>query len=167
MYTHNGRTIQANKAWTSDDGYQHPANWNLLWSDDDKTKWKVTWTNPPVVKSFDDRFYWDADTPRSLTDVEGTDSNGDATIAFGLKSVWIAKKKAESNDLLSKTDWYITRKQEKDTAIPSAITTERDGIRTACAGIETKINACDTLDKFMALFDRKDNGDPSDMDCYK
>ncbi len=167
MYTHNGRTIQANKAWTSDDGYQHPANWNLLWSDDDKTKWKVTWTNPPVVKSFDDRFYWDADTPRSLTDVEGTDSNGDATIAFGLKSVWIAKKKAEANDLLSKTDWYITRKQEKDTAIPSAITTERDGIRTACAGIETKINACDTLDKFIALFDRKDNNDPSDMDCYR
>ena len=167
MYTHNGRTIQANKAWTSDDGYQHPANWNLLWSDDDKTKWKVTWTNPPVVKSFDDRFYWDADTPRSLTDVEGTDSNGDATIAFGLKSVWIANKKAEANDLLSKTDWYITRKQEKDTAIPSAITTERDGIRTACAGIETKINACDTLDKFIALFDRKDNNDPSDMDCYR
>ena len=167
MYTHNGRTIQANKAWTSDDGYQHPANWNLLWSDDDKTKWKVTWTNPPVVKSFDDRFYWDADTPRSLTDVEGTDSNGDATIAFGLKSVWIAKKKAEANDLLSKTDWYITRKQEKDTAIPSAITTERDAIRTACAGIETKITNASDLDAFMALFDKKQNGDPSDMDCYR
>ena len=167
MYTHNGRTIQANKAWTSDDGYQHPANWNLLWSDDDKTKWKVTWTNPPVVKSFDDRFYWDADTPRSLTDVEGTDSNGDATIAFGLKSVWIAKKKAEANDLLSKTDWYITRKQEKDTAIPSAITTERDAIRTACAGIETKITNASALDAFIALFDKKDNGDPSDMDCYR
>ena len=167
MYTHNGRTIQANKAWTSDDGYQHPANWNLLWSDDDKTKWKVTWTNPPVVKSFDDRFYWDADTPRSLTDVEGTDSNGDATIAFGLKSVWIAKKKAEANELLSKTDWYITRKQEKDTAIPSAITTERDAIRTACAGIETKITNASDLDAFITLFDKKDNGDPSDMDCYR
>ena len=167
MYTHNGRTIQANKAWTSDDGYQHPANWNLLWSDDDKTKWEVTWTNPPVVKSFDNRFYWDADTPRSLTDIEGTDSNGDATIAFGLKSVWITKKKAEANELLSKTDWYIIRKQEKDTAIPSAITTERDAIRTACAGIETKITNASDLDAFITLFDKKDNGDPSDMDCYR
>ena len=167
MYTHNGRTIQANKAWTSDDGYQHPANWNLLWSDDDKTKWEVTWTNPPVVKSFDNRFYWDADTPRSLTDIEGTDSNGYATIAFGLKSVWITKKKAEANELLSKTDWYIIRKQEKDTAIPSAITTERDAIRTACAGIETKITNASDLDAFIALFDKKDNGDPSDMDCYR
>ena len=79
----------------------------------------------------------------------------------------IAKKKAEANDLLSKTDWYVTRKQEKDTAIPSAITTERDAIRTACAGIETKITNASDLDAFIALFDKKDNGDPSDMDCYR
>jgi len=166
MYTHNGRTIQANKAWTSDDGYQHPANWNLLWSDDDKTKWEVTWTNPPVVKSFDDRFYWDADTPRSLTDVEGKDSDGNDVITLGLKNQYIKIKKDEANDLLSKTDWYIVRKQEKDTAIPSSVSTDRDAIRTACAGIETKINNVSDLDAFMALFDKKDNGDPSDMDCY-
>ena len=78
----------------------------------------------------------------------------------------VAKKKAEANDLLSKTDWYVTRNQEKDTAIPSAITTERDAIRTACAGIETKITNASDLDAFIALFNRKDNGDPSDMDCY-
>ena len=98
MYTHNGRIIQANKAWTSDDGYQHPANWNLLWSDDDKTKWEVTWTNPPVVKSFDNRFYWDADTPRSLTDVEGKDSDGNDVITLGLKNQYIKIKKHEAND---------------------------------------------------------------------
>lgn len=167
MYTHNGRTIQANRAWSSDDGYQHPANWTKCWGKEDLERWSVTWTDDPVVKSFDNRFYWDADTPRSLTDVEGKDSDGNDVLTVGLKNQWIAKKKAEANELLSKTDWYVVRKQEKDTAIPSAITTERDAIRTACAGIETKINACDTLDKFMALFDRKDNGDPSDMDCYK
>ena len=167
MYTHNGRTIQANKAWTSDDGYQHPSTWTKCWGEADLKRWSVTWTDDPVIKSFDNRFYWDADTPRSLTDVEGTDSNGDATIAFGLKSVWITKKKAEANELLSKTDWYIIRKQEKDTAIPSAITTERDAIRTACAGIETKITNASDLDAFIALFDKKDNGDPSDMDCYR
>ena len=166
MYTHNGRIIQANKAWTSDDGYQHPANWNLLWSDDDKTKWEVTWTNPPVVKSFDNRFYWDADTPRSLTDVEGKDSDGNDVITLGLKNQYIKIKKDEANDLLSKTDWYIVRKQEKDTAIPSSVSTDRDAIRTACAGIETKINNVSDLDAFMALFDKKDNNDPSDVDCY-
>ena len=177
MYTHNGRTIQANKAWTSDDGYQHPANWTKCWGKEDLERWSVVYSVDPIKKSFNETFYHgykvDADgnetdelIPRSLTDVEGKDSNGDDVITLGLKSVWIAKKKAEANALLHETDWYVVRKQEKDTAIPSAITTERDAIRTACAGIETKINACDTLDKFIALFDRKDNGDLSDMDCF-
>ena len=166
MYTHNGRTIQANKAWTSDDGYQHPANWNLLWSDDDKTKWEVTWTNPPVVKSFDNRFYWDADTPRSLTDVEGKDSDGNDVLTLGLKNQYIKIKKDEANELLSKTDWYIVRKTEVDVAIPSSVTSDRAAIRSAMAALETKITNAADLDAFMALFNRKDNGDPSDMDCY-
>ena len=175
MYTHNGRTIQANRAWTSDDGYQHPANWTKCWGKEDLERWSVTWTDDPVVKSFDNRFYFNADSPRPLDDSDRTDANGNKMkdadgnqlISYGLKSTWIAKKKAEANELLSKTDWYIVRKQEKDIAIPSAITTERDAIRTACAGIETKINNVSDLDAFMALFNIKDNGDPSDMDCYK
>ena len=140
MYTHNGRIIQANKAWTSDDGYQHPANWNLLWSDDDKTKWEVTWTNPPVVKSFDNRFYWDADTPRSLTDVEGKDSDGNDVITLGLKNQYIKIKKDEANDLLSKTDWYIVRKQEKDTAIPSSVAASKSTTSTPITN--RKHNVC-------------------------
>ena len=128
-----------------------------------------------VKKTWDNRFYFNADSPRPLEDSDKVDSDGNKMkdadgnqlISYGLKSTWIAKKKAEANFLLSKTDWYITRKEEKDTAIPSAITTERDGIRTACAGIETKITNASDLDAFIALFDRKDNGDPSDMDCYR
>ena len=181
-----GSIIQVGKAWTDAEGYQHPANWATAWSDEDKTKWKVTWTDDPIKKTFDNRFYHgyevDADgnetdklIPRSLVDVEAKDvegnnlkdADGNNIIMLGLKSIWIAKKKAEANDLLSKTDWYVTRKQEKDTAIPSAITTERDAIRTACAGIETKITNASDLDAFIALFNRKDNGDPSDMDCYR
>ena len=166
MYTHNGRTIQAIKAWTSDDGYQHPSTWTKCWGEADLKRWSVTWTDDPVIKSFDNRFYWDADTPRSLTDVEGTDSNGDATIAFGLKSVWIAKKKAEANELLSKTDWYIVRKTEVDVAIPSSVTSDRAAIRSAMAALETKITNAADLDAFIALFDKKNNGDSSDMDCF-
>ena len=184
-----GSIIQVGKAWTDAEGWQHPANWATAWSDEEKTKWKVTWTDDPVKKTFDNRFYWgykvdaggnetDELIPRSLVDVEEKDADGNNykdedgnnIITLGLKSTWIAKKKAEANDLLSKTDWYVVRKQEKDTAIPSAITTERDAIRTACAGIETKINACDTLDKFIKLFDTSLDEDgkviKSDMDCY-
>ena len=45
----------------------------------------------------------------------------------------------------NRTDWYITRKAEKNTAIPSAITTHRDAVRSKQAAMETAItNASDT-----------------------
>jgi hypothetical protein len=185
MYTHNGRTIQPNRAWTSDDGYQQPANWSKCWGDAELEKWSVTYTADPVKKSFDNKFYHgyevDADgnetdklIPKSLVDVEEKDADGNNLkdldgnnlITLGLKSVWIAKKKDEANELLNKTDWYIIRAAEGGSAVPSAVTTDRTAIRTACAGIETKITNAADLDAFMALFDRKDNGDPSDIECY-
>lgn len=58
-----------------------------------------------------------------------------------LKEQKIANLKAMYNSELAKTDWYVTRKQEKGTAIPSAIQTERDDLRTECATHETNINA--------------------------
>ena len=45
------------------------------------------------------------------------------------------------NRELAKTDWYVSRKSEKGTAIPSAIQTERDDLRTACNTKESEINA--------------------------
>ena len=62
----------------------------------------------------------------------------------GLKTKLIRDVKAQANQLLSKTDWYVTRKSEKSTAIPSNITTWRNGIRTKQAEMETAItNASD------------------------
>lgn len=58
-----------------------------------------------------------------------------------IKENKIALAKQEANSQLKNTDWYIIRKQEKGTAIPSEITTEREAIRTACANHETAINA--------------------------
>ena len=53
------------------------------------------------------------------------------------------KRQAQSE--LNRTDWYITRKSEKDTAIPSSITTHRDAVRAKQASMETAItNASDT-----------------------
>ena len=63
----------------------------------------------------------------------------------GLKYKLIYKVKAEAEYILNKTDWYITRKTEKSTAIPSSITTHRDAVRTKQASMETAItNAADT-----------------------
>ena len=63
----------------------------------------------------------------------------------GLKYNLIQTVKAQAAGELANTDWYITRNAEKSTAIPSAITTHRDLVRSRQATMETSItNASDT-----------------------
>jgi len=63
----------------------------------------------------------------------------------GLKYNLIKTVKSEAAGELTKTDWYITRNAEKSTAIPSAITTHRDLVRSRQATMETQItNASNT-----------------------
>ena len=172
-WKHNGRIIRVGKAWVSDSGVKHPSVW-MRWSSSEKTNNGLTWEDPPASEApFDNRFYWGRQTDgtlieRSLADVNEVDSDGNAIIdprtnqqavTLGLKSIWITQTKQTANDLLSKTDWMVTRKAEKGTAIPDATTKYRDSVRTACNTIETKINACSNLTEFMALFDTPKNSD--------
>ena len=95
-------------------------------------------------------------TAKAHADVNWTQSeidNGDApegattsTVKTpGLKSKLIEAIKNQAGGILSKTDWYVTRKSEKSTAIPSNISTHRDAVRTKQAEMETAItNASDT-----------------------
>jgi len=63
----------------------------------------------------------------------------------GLKTILIRSLKLKSAEILKDTDWYILRKADAGTAIPSSITTHRAAVRTKCAEMETSItNAADT-----------------------
>ena len=74
---------------------------------------------------------------------EGADT--DTVKDEGLKTILIRNVKSQAEDELNRTDWYITRKAEKDTAIPSAITTHRNAVRSKQDSMETAItNASDT-----------------------
>ena len=168
-WLHNGITLKVGKSW-SDGNYKHPYNWASAWSDEDKEQWGVTWQDDPDT-SYDDRFYWAKDVPRSLTDINEVDDDGDAildadgnqVVTLGLKSIWVAQTKTTANSLLASSDWYVTRKAETDEAIPSTITTYRTAVRTATGTIETAINGCADLDAFKALFvvPMDSDGEPS------
>ena len=83
-------------------------------------------------------------TPRAHADVTETIDGVEYTTP-GLKTNLIKQLKANVANELAKTDWYITRNTEKSTAIPSAISTHRDAVRTKQAEMETAIiNASDT-----------------------
>ena len=90
-----------------------------------------------------------ADTTWSQQDSDDGDLPSDKSVGDvkveGLKTVLIRTLKSQVAGILSNTDWYITRNAEKSTAIPSAISTHRDAVRTKQASMETAItNASDT-----------------------
>ena len=103
-----------------------------------------------IVNSFLFEFY--EFTYKKLTDTlftsqdetDGLGTEGDVR-SEGLKTVLIRDVKKHAESILSKTDWYVIRKTEEDTAIPSAITTHRKAVRSKQAAMETSItNASDT-----------------------
>ena len=90
-----------------------------------------------------------ADTTWSQQDSDDGDLPDDKEVGDiktrGLKYNLIQTLKQQVAGILNNTDWYITRNTEKSTAIPSAISTHRDAVRTKQAEMETAItNASDT-----------------------
>jgi len=74
---------------------------------------------------------------------EGKDV-GDVAVE-GLKTILIKNIKAQAAGILQDTDWYIVRKADAGTAVPSSITTHRAAVRTKADEMETAItNASDT-----------------------
>jgi hypothetical protein len=141
-----GRVIRVGRSWTDNNNVTHPYNWTD-WSDEYKAEMGLTWEADPAP--YDNRFYWDADTPKALDDVT---KDGETTL--GLKSVWKAIIKDQANGLLQPTDWMVVKASEvTDYSLPSQVATDRAAIRTASNTIEASItNAADHA-AFMALFD--------------
>ena len=91
------------------------------------------------------------DVDKDLEDVNEVDENGIQNIIRGLKYNAIQNIKAQQSEYLLKTDWYIIRKADNGTAIPSNIQTWRDAIRSDATRIENAITAAVTMDQFIAL----------------
>jgi hypothetical protein len=91
------------------------------------------------------------DIDKALEDVNEVDENGIQSIKRGLKYNAIQNIKVQQSEYLTTTDWYIIRKADNGTVIPSNIQTWRDAIRTDATRIENAITAVSTMDQFIAL----------------
>ena len=157
-------TIRAGKAWTDDNGVQHPRNW-MIWSDADKAAAGLTWEDDPAP--FDNRFYWGRDADgnlieRSLVDINEVDEdgdplldeNGDQVVTLGLKSQWKQNIKEQAAGMLAPTDWMVIKASEvADYSLPSDVATARAAIRTASNTIEASIDGASDMAAFVALWD--------------
>ena len=153
-----GSPLAVDVAFKTSDGTQYPANWLRLSTADEKTALGIT--EVADSPTYDLRFYNSDGTAKTLTDtneVDGNgdpilDSNGDQIVTLGVKSVLKAQEKVTAGSLLARYDWYVVRKAEKSTAIPTAITTYRDGVRTACNTRETEIDNCADTAALVTLY---------------
>ena len=158
-YKYGHKTIRLGRAWTDNDGIQHPANWGS-WSDEQKAAAGLVWEADPAP--YDNRFWWDADTPKNINDVNEVDSdgnaildqNGDQMVTLGLKSVWKNITKERAGNLLAPTDWMVVKAAEvSDYTVPTATANWRASVRTASNTIEASIDATNSHSAFLALHD--------------
>ena len=152
-----GNPLAVDVAFSHND-IQYPANWLRLSTAEEKTAIGITEVEDPKV--YDSRFYWGNGSAKELDDTKETIDGVEYTY-LGVKSVLKAQEKYIANSLLAKYDWYIVRKAEKSTAIPTTITTYRDGVRTACDTREKEIDACADTAALVTLYGTKEDGTPN------
>ena len=153
----NGKPLAVDVAFSHND-IQYPANWLRLSTAEERTAIGITEVDDPKV--YDSRFYWGNGTAKELDDKKETIDGVEVT-TLGVKSILKKQVKVTAGSLLAKYDWYVVRKTEKGTAIPSEISTYRDGVRTACDTIEKEIDACSDTAALVILYDTKEDGTPN------
>ena len=154
----NGNPLAVDVPFTYGDVH-YPANWLRLSTADEKAAIGIT--EVADAATYDSRFYWGDGTAKTLTDTNEVDENGDPVldlngdqvVTLGVKSVLKAQEKVTAGTLLARYDWYVVRKAEKSTAIPTAISTYRDGVRTACDTREKEIDACADTAALVTLYE--------------
>ena len=142
VWIYNNKEIRAGKSWTDKNGIQHPANWHI-WSTEEKTAMGISSVEPESPP--DSNYYtWSMDSNYKITK--------SARPLAGVKVEKIEDAKSYANTNLSSSDWYVTRKAEADTAIPSGITALRTALRTNYAALKSAINAAGDVDAVAALY---------------
>ena len=143
-----GKPLAVDVAFSHND-INYPANWLRLASKTEKEAIGIT--EEADAPTYDSKFYLGNGTAKALDDIKET-IDGIEYTTLGVKSVLKAQEKTTAGSLLAKYDWYVVRKAEKDIAIPSAITTYRDGVRTACNTRETEIDNCADTAALVTLY---------------
>ena len=144
----------------------YPQNIFMLWSSDELEAIGIyevvvdnsNFKNPSYYINTDQSFDFDNDvvtasygtaTAKNLDDTTDPDT-GDVT--HGLKWNHDQVIINQAYGLLQPNDWYVVREQEAGTAIPADWSTFRTDVRSTAADMQSKIDACTTVDELAALY---------------
>jgi len=128
------------------------------------TNEEFTFSDEKVTRS------WGTATSKRLNDEDAVDENndpvldddGNQVINYGLKTDKKRIIKQQASGLLEKTDWYNHKSLDDETfTIPDNIKTYRTNVRAKSNEMETKIDACNTVDELKSLYEYTEQDDGS------
>ena len=146
------------------DSIQHPKAIFTLWTKSEREAIGIYEVEIDNTNRKDEQWYTNTNVSYAFAGGKVTGSYGSATAKAHADTLWTAddesagkgtegEVKVEGLKTIriravkkqAETDWYIVRKADAGTAVPSAITTHRAAVRTKAASMETAItNAADT-----------------------
>ena len=160
--------ISGNKGITIGD-IQYPRSIFTLWSSEEKKAIGIYEVEYDNTNKKDEQWYINTNQSFAFANDKVTGSYGTATAKAHADTLWTAQDeidgkgtegevatrglkynliqtiKKQAAGELQNTDWYVVRKADAGTAVPSAITTHRAAVRTKADEMETAItNAADT-----------------------
>jgi len=180
MYKLGNLTLRIGRGFTHAE-VQYPSNWLQLSTEADRTALGIAWEADPV--RHDDRYYWDGNinNPKALEDKLETKEDGtplyvqvldntdpenpvmvdtdERLVTKGLKSNMIAQVKDTAGKLLATTDWYVTRKVERNVDIPTDVASKRAAIVAESERLETAIAGVDSVEALIEVMNSQNWGE--------
>ncbi len=89
MIVRNGQPFNIDAGWTDENGFQYPANWYRLATDEERQEKGFSWVDDPP--RYDERYYYDANTPKPVDQIRQIIKNQLAAIRWGKQAegiVW-------------------------------------------------------------------------------
>ena len=176
-YKIGNRTIQMDRSFVHNE-ITYPRNWIRLSTPEEKASIGMVWEDDPVRAS--DVYYWNGDVnnPKALDDVNEVDEDGnpiyvqeydadtesmvdtdEQLVTHGLKHTMTAQVKDTAGKLLSTTDWYVTRKVERNVDIPTDVASKRVAIVAESDRLEAAIAGATTVEALIEVMNSQDWGE--------
>jgi len=142
---------------------QYPKNIFTVWSESELNNVGLYTIVQDNSNKKDDSLYTNTEVSYAFADGKVTASYGTAN-PKELDDVKFQKKASilqQASAILTATDWYVVKATEVESySVPEAVTTYRADVRIASNDMESKINACSTVDELAALYVYTDGSRP-------
>ena len=169
------------------DDNQYPKDVFTLWTDEERKNIGIYEVITDSTNKKDESYYintneefnfsneqvtisWGTATPKRLEDEDAKDEDGNnildddgnQVINYGLKTEKKKIVKQQASGLLNPTDWYVIKATEVESYnVPENITNFRAEVRTTSNEMETKIDACNSVDELKSLYEYTEQDDGS------